>query len=146
MNTFLANLWLFMLMSGGKACEVDLWWDWKTHLRSCRPTGSGDQTWRCIDCKQRNVSIWLASVSVENRPLKWVFYVKLQCKSDCWVISLPTLTVFKPRCAEWKTVIITKQVLQNMLRSREPVSANSTIVWREKKRKLKKMRVVLSCA
>lgn len=90
------------------------------------------QTAQCFDligfriCGEQAVK-----VSVLCTAPRW----KLQCKSDCWVISLPTLTVFKPRCAEMKTVIITKQVLQNMLRSRLPVSANSTIVWREKKRK-----------
>lgn len=122
-----------------KACEVgEGWWGkwwkicpWKTHLRSCLPKGSGDQTWRCIDCTRRSVSIWWASVSVEYRPLKWV-HLDGNCNANQTVgLSASqrstrrlVLNVYKQN---WK-VIITKQVLQNMLRSRQPVSASSTIV------------------
>lgn len=94
---------------------------WLTYQHSSPPRDSGGQTWRCSGCTRRSVWTWWASVSVKKQSQK---HKKLA--SYCW--SLYEWCIYCVREA------FTKQVLQNMLRSRLPVSASSTIVWRKETR------------
>lgn len=95
-----------------------------TYPRSSPPRDSGGRTWRCSGCRRRSVWTWWASVSVKGMHARngW------NKISYYWHYPL-----YRPSISGGRQDS-TKQVLQNMLRSRLPVSASSTIVWRKETR------------
>lgn len=111
----------------GSACAVvilvNLQCWFLTYPHSSPPRDSGGQTWQCSGCTRR--SVWTEWASVSAGKNKWYVFSVI-----CFAGSY--------RCLGAKTnkqKSFTKQVLQNMLRSRLPVSASSTIVWGGLKKK-----------
>ena len=91
-----------------------------TYPRSSPPKDSGGQTWRCSGCTRHSVWTWWASVSVRKDSLGGSVLLFFAVGIKKTVLEIKGFT---------------KQVLQNMLRSRLPVSASSTIVWRRGEQK-----------
>lgn len=120
----------------GSACAVvilvNLQCWFLTYPHSSPPRDSGGQTWQCSGCTRR--SVWTEWASVSAGKNKWYVFSVI-----CFAGSY--------RCLGAKTnkqKSFTKQVLQNMLRSRLPVSASSTIVWgglKKKKRERERERM-----